>query len=67
MKTTRHIKETWTDFDKEVAKIHLANWGIIYLDEYGLPNKYRISRLHARNLKLNIEMNCISQLNKENK
>ena len=30
------INETWCEYDKAVAKTHLANYGVIFLDEYDL-------------------------------
>ena len=36
MKTTKNIKK-FKGYDLAVAKCHLENWGIVYLDQYGLP------------------------------
>lgn len=36
MKTTKDLSK-FIGYDLVVAKCQLANWGIIYLDEYGLP------------------------------
>lgn len=33
MKTTSTINEKWSAYDKVVANCHIANWGIIYIDE----------------------------------
>lgn len=27
----------FTGYDLAVAKCHIENWGVIYVDEYGLP------------------------------
>lgn len=35
MRTTNENK--FTGYDGVVATAHLANWGVIYLDDYGLP------------------------------
>lgn len=37
MTTRKTINENWSNYDKAVAKCHLANWGVIYIDEYGEP------------------------------
>lgn len=37
MKTTKEINENWASYDKSVAKCHLANYGVIFLDSFGLP------------------------------
>lgn len=37
MKTTTTISSTWTAYDTTVAKAQLANYGIIFLDEYDSP------------------------------
>lgn len=37
IKTRKNINNTWCDFDKQVAKCHLNNYGVIYLDEYACP------------------------------
>lgn len=31
------IEQNWTDYDKTVAECQLANYGCIYLDDYGCP------------------------------
>ena len=36
MKTTKDLTK-FKGYDLSVAQCHMANWGIIYLDEYGLP------------------------------
>lgn len=37
MKTTKEINSAWNAYDQSVAKCHLINYGIIFLDEYGIP------------------------------
>lgn len=37
MKTRKTINSKWSAYDKMIAKVHLAEWGVIYLDEYGCP------------------------------
>ena len=37
METTDKICADWDPYDKSVAKCHLSNYGIIYLDDYGWP------------------------------
>lgn len=37
MKTTKEINSVWSAYDQSVAKCHLINYGIIFLDEYGIP------------------------------
>lgn len=34
---TDKINDEWNGYDKAVAETHLANYGKIYLDGYGLP------------------------------
>lgn len=36
MKTTKDLSK-FKGYDLAVAKCHLENWGVIYLDEYNLP------------------------------
>ena len=36
MKTNK-IDMAWSEYDRTVAECQLANYGVIYLDEYGLP------------------------------
>lgn len=31
------INDNWSEYDKTVAKCHLANYGKIYVDEYNQP------------------------------
>ena len=38
MNTTKEIDPRWSEYDKRVAKCHLANYGVIFLDRYGCPN-----------------------------
>lgn len=35
--TTTEIDESWIDYDKSVARTHLHNFGVIFLDDYGAP------------------------------
>lgn len=38
MRTTTNINEEWNEYDQTIAKTHISNYGIIFLDEkYGLP------------------------------
>ena len=37
MKKTNKVNPNWSSYDKSVAECHLANYGVIYLDEYGCP------------------------------
>lgn len=37
MKKVNEINDQWSEYDKVVAKCHLANYGVIYIDDYGLP------------------------------
>lgn len=37
MKTRKTINKNWSAYDQTVAKCHLDNWGVIYLDEYNQP------------------------------
>lgn len=37
MKTTKEIDKEWNAYDQSVAKCHLINYGIIFLDGYGIP------------------------------
>lgn len=37
LKTTTKIDSRWSAYDQSVAKCHLANYGFILLDEYGVP------------------------------
>lgn len=41
------INETWCEYDKAVAKMHLANYGVIFLDEYDCPidNEYDLEEI----------------------
>lgn len=36
MKTTTDLTK-FKGYDLAVAKCHMENWGVVYLDEYGLP------------------------------
>ena len=50
MKKTKRINPNWTAYDKSVAKCHLANYGVIYLDCYGQPidDEYLLEELYER-------------------
>ena len=37
MSTTKEINSAWSAYDQSVAKCHLINYGIIFLDGYGIP------------------------------
>lgn len=37
LQTTTKVNPKWSDYDKSVAKCHLADFGFILLDEYGIP------------------------------
>lgn len=37
MRTTKKINSNWSKYDRMVGLSQLANYGVIYLDEYGLP------------------------------
>ena len=37
MKTTKEINKNWSAYDQRIAKLHLENYGLIYLDEYDQP------------------------------
>lgn len=40
--TTKHVNETWSDYNKTVARAHLSNYALIFINEYGCPidNEY---------------------------
>lgn len=48
MITTTEINENWNDYSKKVAKCHLNNYGVIFLDNYGCPidNEYELEELY---------------------
>jgi len=48
--TTSYISGTWCKYDQDVARCQLANYGKIFLDEYGKPidNEYELEELAAR-------------------
>lgn len=50
MKTRKTLKESWTAYDKSVAKCHLANYGVIYLDSYGVPidDEYELQEIREK-------------------
>lgn len=37
MNTTKEISSAWSAYDQSVAKCHLINYGVIFLDEYSVP------------------------------
>lgn len=37
MRTTKKINSEWSQYDRMVALSQLANYGVIFLDEYDLP------------------------------
>lgn len=37
MKKTKKINSEWSEYDRMVALSQLANYGVIYLDEYDQP------------------------------
>ena len=37
MSTTKEINSAWSTYDRNVAIAQLVNYGIIFLDKYGLP------------------------------
>lgn len=43
------IEDSWSEYDKVVARIHLQRYGKIVLDEYGLPidNEYLLEELES--------------------
>lgn len=47
MKTTRRIKKWWSDYDRAVGQCHLANYGVIFLDQKGYPidNEYELEEI----------------------
>lgn len=49
IRTAKKINGNWGDYDKTVAKCHLMNYGVIFLDEYGCPidNEYVLEDLYA--------------------
>lgn len=49
MKTTIEINENWSEYDKNVARCQMLNYGKIYLDEYDVPidNEYLLEELVA--------------------
>ena len=48
-KTTTKVNKNWGDYDKSVAKCHLLNYGVIFLDEYNCPidNEYMLEDIYA--------------------
>lgn len=57
MNTTYKINNAWNNYDKSVAKCHLSNYGIIFLDSFSLPvdDQYQTDELY-NNLKPNDKM-----------
>ena len=48
MRTTTEINEKWSDYNKSVAKCHLNNYGVIFLDDCCSPidNEYELEELY---------------------
>ena len=36
-RTSDNIEDTWCEYDKVIAKIHLSRYGLTIIDTYGLP------------------------------
>lgn len=53
MKKTVTINPNWTAYDKSVGQSQLANYGVIYLDEYDLPidDEYLLEDLYEEDKK----------------
>ena len=49
-KTTREINKDWNSYDQIQGKIHMANYGVIFLDEYGCPvdDEYLLEELNQK-------------------
>ena len=49
MKTTKKINAKWSAYDKMVAKGQMADYGVIYLDQYGCPidDEYLIEEIRS--------------------
>lgn len=52
MRTTTEINEKWSDYNKSVAKCHLNNYGVIFLDDYDCPidDEYELEELYEKYL-----------------
>ena len=63
MRTTTVINDLWCDYDKDVASCQLANYGVIYLDEYGCPidDIYITDDLDAEYHPRNIGVICLDE------
>jgi hypothetical protein len=50
MKTTKKINCEWSKYDRMVASSQLANYGVIFLDEYDLPidDDYELEEMNQR-------------------
>lgn len=50
MKTIKKINGEWSKYDRMVALSQLANYGVIFLDEYDLPidDEYELEELNQR-------------------
>lgn len=48
MKTTKEINKKWNTYDQSIAKCHLFNYGVIFLDYFGYPidNEYETEELY---------------------
>lgn len=54
------INEKWDEYDKSVAECQLENYGVIYLDNYGLPidNIYVTDEIF-QSFDIGYQMECI--------
>ena len=65
IRTATTINPCWSEYDQTVASCHLANYGIIFLDEYDYPidNEYRLEDLNNEY----VNQKCKSQLHQSPK
>lgn len=65
IRTATEINPNWSEYDQTVASCHLANYGIIFLDEYDYPidNEYRLEDLNNEY----VNQKCKSQLHQSPK
>ena len=56
VRTVKQINPEWSDYDKSVARCHMENYGVIYLDEYGCPidNEYELEELEREGKELKL-------------
>lgn len=56
IKTVREINPAWSDYDKSVARCHMENYGVIYLDEFDCPidNEYELEELEREGKELKL-------------